>query len=215
MDEIIERAIDWLLELTQLDGYSILLLTLPLAIIQGFLGLFPFATLIMLHISILGIKGGLLTSWLTGTVAAVIVFLCCRYLFFGKLNRKWNERLMKYEKWQRYMALYGIWTVIFLRTLPIMPNNLISFMSAMSPLSIKAYIVSSVLGNLSHIWLFGIISSSIVFPDTNIQLLIYSYILFCIILTFLFAAIHYKNFRRGRRQQHKELPAGEGTVTRK
>ncbi|WP_010273308.1 TVP38/TMEM64 family protein [Paenibacillus senegalensis] len=197
MDEIIQQAIDWLLELTQLDGYAIIFITLPLAVIQGFLGLFPFATLIMLHISVLGIKGGLLSSWMTGTAAAIIVFLCCRHLFFGRLNKKWNERLMKYEKWQRYMSLYGVWTIIFLRTLPIMPNNLISFMSAMSPISIKAYLASSFLGNLSHIWLFGIISSSIVFPDTNIQLLIYSYILFCIVLTLLFVALHYKSFRRG------------------
>lgn len=202
MDEIIQQAIDWLLELTQLEGYSIILITLPLAVIQGFLGLFPFATLIMLHISVLGIKGGLFTSWMTGTLAAIIVFLCCRYLFFGRLNKKWNERLMKYEKWQRYMTMYGVWTIIFLRTLPIMPNNLISFMSAMSPISIKAYLVSSFLGNLSHIWLFGIISSSIVFPDTNIQLLTYSYILFCVVLTLMFVARHYKSFRK---KHHRPL----------
>lgn len=198
MDEIIQQAIDWLIEVTQLEGYYILFITLPLAVIQGFLGLFPFATLIMLHITVLGIGGGLMASWFTGTVAAVIVFLVCRYFFYEKFNRTWSTRMNKYKKWQHYMDLYGVWTVIFLRTLPIMPNNLISFMSAVSPLSMASYFWSSVLGNLSHIWLFGIISSSIVFPETNIQLLIYLYILFCVVLTLLFVARHYKSLRRGR-----------------
>ncbi|MBP1996551.1 TVP38/TMEM64 family protein [Paenibacillus eucommiae] len=188
MGSTIELWIDQLLEITQLDGTLILLITIPLAIIQGFLGVFPFATLIVLHISAVGLALGLVFSWLTGTLSALIVFLGCRFFFSKPFNRRWGARLQKYEKWQNYMDKYGIWTIIFLRTLPIMPNNLISFMSAISQIKLRSYIWSSILGNLSHIWLFGLISSSIIMPETDVSFLLITYIIFCLTLTGIFVA---------------------------
>lgn len=57
MNEWIKQITDWFLETTGLTGYSILLLTIPLAVLQGLFGFFPFATIVMLHISLLGIAG--------------------------------------------------------------------------------------------------------------------------------------------------------------
>lgn len=196
MEHIIDRWINWLLDVTQLDGLSIIIITLPLAIIQGFLGIFPFATLIVLHISVLGLGSGLFFSWMTGTLAAIVVYLVCKSFFFDWFNRKWGHRIQRYERWQHYMDMYGVWAIIFLRTLPIMPNNLISFMSAISPIKLSSYIWSSILGNLSHIWLFGLISSSIIMPDTNLWVLLLLYIVFCLILIAIFIVKNYKSFRK-------------------
>ncbi|MGP0583906.1 TVP38/TMEM64 family protein [Paenibacillus timonensis] len=186
MNEWIKQLTDWFLETTHLGGYSILLLTIPLAVVQGIFGFFPFATIVMLHISLLGIMNGLLASWIAGTAAGMIVYLMCGYFFADWFNRKWMGKLQKYEKWQKGLDRYGVWAVIFLRTVPIMPNNLISFMSAISNMKLRSYTWSNVVGNLSSIWLFGILSTSIVFPGVNLRELIVSYAVFLIVLGIVF-----------------------------
>jgi len=195
---MIDQAMDWLLNFTGLEGVSIILLTLILAIIQNFLGIFPFATLIVLHISILGLKAGLMASWLVGTVAAIVVFIICKYFFRDWFNRRWGKRLERYGKWQHGIDKYGAWAIILLRTIPIIPNNIIAFMSAVSPIKLSAYTWSSIVGTLSHIWLFGIISSSLIMPDMDLGKLTMSYIIFCIVLIMIFVVSHYKSFKRSR-----------------
>ncbi|WP_274650892.1 TVP38/TMEM64 family protein [Paenibacillus humicola] len=192
MGNAINGTIEWLLDFAQLDGYNILLLTIPLAILQGFLGFFPFTTIIMLHISVLGLRNGLMMSWLTGTIASMVAFYFFRYIFSGWVNQRLRKKVERYEKWQAYFQRYGVWAIIFLRTLPIMPNSLVSFMSSVSPIKSIPYLVSSIFGNLSNIWLFGIISSKILMPKTDIRMLLYTYIGFCVLLCVLFLALHSK-----------------------
>ncbi|MNO36255.1 SNARE associated Golgi protein [compost metagenome] len=197
MNEWIEHGAQWLIDLTQLEGMSILLITIPLAVIQGTIGIFPFATLVMLHISVLGIVEGLLASWIAGTVAGMVVYLLCKFLFADWFERKWFKRLQKYERWQKSLDRYGVWVVIFLRTIPIMPNNLISFMSAVSNLKIRSYTWSNMIGNLSSIWMFGILSASIVFPGMDLRKLILAYVVFIVLLLIAF-------FVRQRKMMNKD-----------
>ncbi|WMT38942.1 VTT domain-containing protein [Paenibacillus sp. D2_2] len=186
MNAWIEQWTNWLIEATQLGGFSILIITIPLSLLQGTIGIFPFATIVMLHISVLGIKNGLIASWIAGAIAGMIVYLLCGYLFSDWFNRKWMHKLQKYEKWQRGLERYGVWGVIFLRTLPIMPNNLISFMSAISNIKMSSYAWSNMIGNLSGIWLYGILSASVLFPNTDLRKLIFGYIIFLVALSVIF-----------------------------
>ncbi|WP_188537480.1 TVP38/TMEM64 family protein [Paenibacillus segetis] len=199
MDEWIQQMTEWLVETTQLGGFSILLLTIPLAIIQGVVGFFPFATLLMLHLSVLGVAKGLFASWLVGTIAGTVIYLLCQYLLADWFNRKWMKKLEKYHRWQESIDRYGVWAVIFLRTIPVMPNNLISFMSAISNMKTISYTWANLIGNLSSIWLFGIISAPIVFPDIDLSKLITSYVLFLFILGIVFIIRHRQMTRRERR----------------
>lgn len=199
MSEWIEQITAWLLEATQLSGYGILVITLPLGLAQGIFGVFPFATLVMLHISALGVTQGLFASWIVGTAAGMIVYWLCKSTFTDWISRKWMYKLEKYEKWQRSLERYGVWAVIFLRTIPIMPNNLISFMAAISKLNMRSYAWSNAVGNLSSIWLFGILSASIVFPNMDLRQLIFSYVLFLIVLLTVFF-IRQRHMRKSERK---------------
>lgn len=201
MSAQINQWIDMLFEITGFSGYEILILTLPLGIIQGIFGLFPFATLVLLQVSMLGVRDGLAASWFVGTVSAIVVYYLCRSTFADWFHRKWLHRLQKYEKWERYLEQFGGWGIIFLRTIPVMPNNLISFVAAVTKMKPGTYTWSNIVGNLSHIWLFGIISASIVFPDTDIWLLTSSYILFCLLLIGMFIY----GQRRKKREVRKKM----------
>lgn len=128
----------------------------------------------------------------------MIVYLLCRYLFTDWFNRKWMSRLRKYEKWQKGLDRYGVWAVIFLRTVPIMPNNLISFMAAISNLRLWSYTWSNVVGNLSSIWLFGILSAPLVFPGADLRQLILAYAVFLLALC---AAFYLRNRKMAKKDR--------------
>ena len=201
MELAIDRWIERLIQFFGLEGPFMLLLTAPLAFVQGIFGIFPFTTLILLNISSLGLVPGLVSSWLIGTASAIVVFLIFRRFFFGRLRNKWGQQLQRYEKWQYYIDTYGVWTIILLRTLPIVPNNLITFMAAISPIKLSSYIWSSILGNLSHIWLFGMISYSIIMPEVNVKNLWYMYFACCVLLTLIFVARNAKTFKKFRKKE--------------
>jgi uncharacterized membrane protein YdjX (TVP38/TMEM64 family) len=183
---MLNEWIKTLLASTSLTGFYVLFITFPLAIVQGVLGIFPFTILIVLNISAMGLVNGLLTSWISSIIVATIVFYCSRSFFSDWFNSKIKSKEGRYEKWQKYFELYGIWTIILFRTLPIIPNNVISLMASVSSIKSLAYFISSVVGNLSQIWLYGIISSSILIPTQNSKLLIGFYIAFCISLIIVF-----------------------------
>ncbi|RUS46207.1 TVP38/TMEM64 family protein [Cohnella sp. AR92] len=199
MSDLINDSIDWLLATLGLSGYNVVLVTLPLAIIQGFLGIFPFSTLIFLHISALGVAGGMLMSWLVSIVSSIVVYACCRYWFADWFDRRLQRHAGRYAKWKKYFENYGIWTIIVLRTIPIVPNNVISFLASVSGVKPWPYTISTLVGNLSHIGLFSIISSSILFPDKDIGLLTNSYIAFCVLLLTIFGVSEHRNRSRRRR----------------
>ncbi|MEQ4486014.1 TVP38/TMEM64 family protein [Cohnella silvisoli] len=195
---MLSEWIEALLARSSLTGFYVLIITFPLAIVQGILGIFPFTILIVLNISAMGIVNGLLTSWISGIIVANIVFYCGRSFFSDWFNRKIKRKESRYEKWQKYFELYGIWTLILLRTLPI-PNNVVSLMASVSSIKPFAYFISSVVGNLSQIWLYGIISSSIIMPKQDSKLLIEMYIAFCLSLIIVFVRGQFLQRNKGDR----------------
>lgn len=194
---MIAEWIEALLTSTSLTGYYVLLATFPLTLIQGILGLFPYSILILLNISSMGLISGLLASWISSIIVANIVFHGCRSFFADWFSRKIKKKEGRFEKWQRYFELYGVWTLILLRTIPIIPNNAISLMAAVSTMKSIPYFISTVIGNLSQIWLYGIISWTILMPNQDRSLSIWLYVSFCLILIIVFFLDQFKQRKKG------------------
>ncbi|GGG23428.1 TVP38/TMEM64 family protein [Paenibacillus abyssi] len=186
MQEWIETAIEGLVEMTQLSGHYLLLLTVPLTIIQGIITIFPFATLLLLHVSSLGLMQGLFISWVLGTIASIVCFMLGRSFIQAWIIKRFGTRLAKYEKWQRHMDHYGVWVVILLRSVPFVPSNVTSIMAAISPLSFNAYLWSTAVGTFSQIWMFGLLGSTVIFPNIDLRTLWVAYIGFCAVLFAMF-----------------------------
>ncbi|GGA30451.1 TVP38/TMEM64 family protein [Paenibacillus physcomitrellae] len=207
MENYPEEFIDWLIQTMQLNGYSILLVTIPLALIQSFIGLYPFAALIMLNISAIGLVEGLLVSWAMGTLGTILVYVVCEKFLSNWIQRKWLRKMKRYEKWQRYTERYGIWTIILLRTLPIMPNNLICLMASISSLSFRKYCWSSVWGMLSYIGLIGVLGAAVLMPEVNVGLITLLYGGFCLLLLLMFVCQEVLLVRhKGRQGREQETP---------
>lgn len=201
MTETINAWIDWLLQTLGLTGPSVLLVTIPLAMLQSLFGFFPFAILIVLHVSVFNVIGGMLISWLACNVGGVLVYFLFRRYLYNWFDRKWRARLKRYDKWQRYLNRYGIWTLVLLRTVPIIPNNIINFMSAVSPLPTSSFIWGTVLGNMSYIWLFGTLSSTLIVPKEEWGVYLTWYAIFCVILIGVFIRRHWGHLQEDKRSR--------------
>jgi uncharacterized membrane protein YdjX (TVP38/TMEM64 family) len=201
LTETINSWIDWLLQTLGLTGPYILFVTIPLALLQSLFGFFPFAILIVLHVSIFDVVGGMLISWLACNLGAILVYFLCRRFLFGWFDRKWRSKLKRYDKWQRSMDRYGIWTIVLLRTIPIIPNNVINLMSAVSPISTASFIWGTVLGNLSYIWLFGTLSSTLIVPKEEWGGFLTGYSVFMIILIAVFIRRHWDHLQEDKRSR--------------
>ncbi|MFD1904201.1 VTT domain-containing protein [Paenibacillus rhizoplanae] len=129
------------------------------------------------------------------------MFLFRRYLF-DWFDRKWGYKLKKYEKWQTYLDRYGIWTLVLLRTIPIVPSNIINLMSAVSPMKPAAFCLGgTVLGNLSFIWLFGTLSSSLIVPREDWNGFLLWYGVFMLILLAIFVRLHWGHLQEDKRRR--------------
>lgn len=201
MTETINTWIDWLLQTLGLSGPSILLVTIPLALVQSILGIFPFVILIVLHVSVFNVIGGMLVSWLACNLGAILMYYLIRKYLYNWFDRKWRTKLKRYDKWQHYLDLYGIWTLVLLRTIPIVPNNVINFMSAVSPMKASSFIWGTVLGNLSYIWLFGTIGSTLVVPREEWNGYLTWYAVFIVILIAIFVRRHWAHLQEAKRSR--------------
>ena len=129
------------------------------------------------------------------------VFSISRSTFADWFERRWLGKLQKYQKWQHSMQLYGGWAMVFLRTIPIMPNNLISFSAAIIKMKPRDYLWSNIVGNLSHIWLFGILSAAVLFPGTDVRILIVGYAVFLLVLLAVFIYRYFTHYRHQRKAE--------------
>ncbi|AIQ32226.1 MULTISPECIES: TVP38/TMEM64 family protein [Paenibacillus] len=201
MTETINAWIDWLLQSLGLSGPSILFATVPLAVLQSLFGFFPLAILIVLHVSVFNVIGGMIVSWLACNIGAVLVYFLFRRYLSEWFDRKWGYKLKRYDKWQMYLDRYGIWTLVLLRTIPIVPSNIINLMSAVSPIKPAAFIWGTVLGNLSYIWLFGTISSSLIVPREEWNGFLTWYAVFMVILIAIFVRRHWGHLQEDKRKR--------------
>ncbi|WP_020618668.1 TVP38/TMEM64 family protein [Paenibacillus daejeonensis] len=197
VQEWIETSIEQLIKLTGLHGYSLLLVTFPLALIQGIITIFPFATLLLLHVTSFGWFEGMMISWAAGTMASVACFYLSRTLLSNWIDRRFGERLLKYRKWQTRMNNYGVWVVILLRSLPFVPSNIVSIMAAVSPLKPLAYIWSTTVGMFSQVWLFMLLTAEVIFPEKEIRPMWMGYITFCGVLVLILIVVLLLDRQRG------------------
>lgn len=176
-------------------SYELLWLTMPLFILQGVVTFFPLVSLLVVHIIAFGLWEGILFSWIGTFIGSVVCFYLGRFLLHDYFQRIWQRYEKKYRKWIRMSEDFGFWGIFFLRHIPVIPSNIISLVGAFSPMTQRAYIFSSILGNLSMVWLYALVSTGII--DAS-QLLPYvsGYLIF-IMIVLTFFVIHIK---RGVRQ---------------
>ncbi|MFA9559601.1 TVP38/TMEM64 family protein [Evansella sp. AB-rgal1] len=187
-------------------GYNLLLITMPLMIVQGVITIFPVLLLIILHFLSFGLIQGFFIS-LLGTVLSSLFCYWLTKSFSSKwVDHYWEKRKHKLNRFVKIFTHYGVLMIIFFRSVPFIPSNLISIAAAISPIHFKQYIWSSIWGNISMIWLLSILSAPIWMSDSIFLPYLSSYLAYVVILL-TYYGIRYLRIERyeleGRRSLEK------------
>ncbi|MDG5789928.1 VTT domain-containing protein [Evansella sp. AB-P1] len=181
-------------------GYRLLLVTMPLMLIQGVITLFPVLLLIIIHFLTFGLVEGFLIS-LIGTVGSSLLCYWIVKSFSGKwVENYWAKRQEKLNRLLHWMTEYGVLVIVILRSVPIMPSNLISIAAAFSPIPLKQYIWSSIWGNISMVWLLSILAAPIWMGEGMFFPYLIGYLIYALTV-FVYYAIHY--YRSQQTIQHR------------
>ncbi|SDZ59089.1 Uncharacterized membrane protein YdjX, TVP38/TMEM64 family, SNARE-associated domain [Evansella caseinilytica] len=140
-------------------GYGILFFTIPLMTIQGVITIFPVLVLILIHFISFGVVEGFLFSFVGATLGAIVCYWLTVSFSGNWVDKYWEKRQRTMNRLLRSIDKNGILIIVVLRSVPVMPSNLISIASALSPIRTKQYIFSTVWGNISMIWLLSLLSA--------------------------------------------------------
>lgn len=135
---------------------SILFITLVMMIIQNSLTIIPLIFLITLNIMVFGFFYGIIWSWITSVIAAVIVFISVRYYFqdlsLKRINKSLKEKIEK----------NGLLFVFIGRIFPFVPTSIVNIVAGVSSIEFKHFLVATSVGNLLFFSLLGLIPLGIV-----------------------------------------------------
>lgn len=119
-----------------------------------FIVLYAFATIFIpstpfMAISgvLFGFKYGLIYTVIGGFLSAMFVFGLSRILgtsFSEKILR--HERLKKFGEYNEKIREHGLWSLIVLRIMPIMPFNVLNLLMGISKIKIRDYILGTLIG---------------------------------------------------------------------
>ncbi len=94
-----------------------------------------------------GFKYGLLYTVIGGFVSAMFVFTLSRLLgatFSEKILK--HERLKKIGDYNESIREHGLWSLIVLRIMPIMPFNVLNLLMGISKIKTRDYIIGTLIG---------------------------------------------------------------------
>ena len=94
-----------------------------------------------------GFKYGLLYTVIGGFISAMFVFILSRLLgaaFSEKILR--NERLKKIGDYNESFREHGLWSLIILRIMPVMPFNVLNLLMGISKIKTRDYILGTLIG---------------------------------------------------------------------
>jgi len=160
---------------------------------------------------LLNFTPALLICWIVNIVAIMATYYMVRFAFttyftehYGKkkLIRRINKRIQK----------YGLWTVVFSRSIYIVPNNIINFSFPLSKISTHSYLLGTIIGLIPECLLnvlTGILIKQEVIllsaPETrNWQALVIGG--FIVIFTVIFILLRIRQFRRKKSKLLKAVP---------
>lgn len=164
-----------------------------------FIALYAFATIFIpstpfMAISgvLFGFKYGLIYTVIGGFVSAMFVFGLSRILgasFSEKILR--HERFKKIGEYNESINEHGLWSLIVLRIMPVMPFNVLNLLMGISKIKVRDYILGTLIG-LAPSNVITVYFGSFIFTAAAQKLsLIITTILIAIIIL-----IAYRNIRR-------------------
>lgn len=160
-----------------------IIVTLILFIMMTFTIVFPFMILSGAAGIVYGLFWGVIISWLGEVVGAICMFIFARYLF-RQLFECWISKSEYLKQVDEYSATNGFKALLIARLLPLAPSGIITAVAAISKISVKDFILATLIGKLPPVIIKVLLGHDIVFASENKLRL--AVIIFSIVIMYLF-----------------------------
>jgi uncharacterized membrane protein YdjX (TVP38/TMEM64 family) len=94
-----------------------------------------------------GILWGFIFSWIATMAGLIVTFLMVRYLFRESFEHKFGSKRIV-ERINRRIDQYGIWTVVFLRAIYVVPSSILNYSFGFTKIKTRDYLLGSAIGFL-------------------------------------------------------------------
>ncbi len=105
-----------------------------------------------------GFWQGLLWSMAGTTLSAILTFFIARYLFHDYVMRRFSGRVSGID---RAIESRGWRFILFMRLIPMLPFDIVSYIAGISSIRFKDYIIGTVLGELPAAFALVMLGSSL------------------------------------------------------
>ena len=144
---------------------------------------FPTALLSTASGALWGPYLGTLATVVSATVGACIPFLLARLLgrgMMGKLMKKHPTA----DRCDRFAGRNGLWVVLTMRLIPIVPWDLVNYLSGLCGIRFRDYLVASIIGTIPASFTYNLIGASLGKPIDKTPIFIVSGLLSAVAIVF-------------------------------
>ncbi|MBP2653031.1 MAG: associated protein [Firmicutes bacterium] len=160
---IIEHGdIEALAEYLRSFGTSGILVTIILFVIMTFTIVFPFMILSGAAGIVYGLFWGIIISWAGEFIGAVVAFVLVRY-FFRNSVEGWIAKSRYLKQVDDYSATNGFSALLIARLLPLAPSGIITAVAAISRISVRDFLLATLIGKLPPVVIKVLIGHDIVY----------------------------------------------------
>lgn len=151
-----ERITDWIAYGDSSNLPVVFLFVVLLALIPGV----PFGIIGGIIGAKYGMVWGSVINIVASTIAAAIFYYLSRYLF-----QAWGMALLvkseAFQRWNKYIKDREFWSILFARIIPVVPAVLINLYAGVFRLSIKPFLLATLLGKIPVMFVFAYVGDNI------------------------------------------------------
>lgn len=140
--------------------------TLVLFVVMTFTIVFPFMILSGAAGIVYGLFWGTFISWAGEVIGAVFMFVFARY-FFRHMVERWIAQSPYLKQVDDYSAANGFKALLVARLLPLAPSGIITAVAAISRISVKDFMLATVLGKLPPVVVKVLLGHDLVFAGQH------------------------------------------------
>ena len=158
---------------------------------------------------LLNFTPAILICWIVNIVAVMATYYMVRFTFTAYFTERYGKKKL-IRRINKRIQKYGLWTVVFSRSIYIVPTNIINFSFPLSKISTRSYLLGTIVGLIPEC-LLNVLTGTLIkhevillsAPETrNWQALIIGG--FIVIFTLIFVLF---KIRQNRRKKFKTLKA--------
>ena len=137
------------------------LIMLVVMVLQNSFTIIPLILVITINITLFGFINGFLWSWITSIIAALLVFICVRYVFQDWVIRKFHPKTIAKVEQDGFMYVFQG------RIFPFIPTSAVNIVAGLSSIGTKQFMLGTIYGNLIYFFVLALIAGGLLSPVVN------------------------------------------------